>query len=102
MDVRLLGEFATWLSALRDQRAKAKILIRLRRLSLGNPGDIKPIGEGVSELRVHEGPGYRIYLLLQGEDLAIVLLGGTKSTQAADIAAARALARRWRTERHGS
>jgi putative addiction module killer protein len=88
MEVRLLDDVARWLAGLRDHRAKAKILVRLRRLSLGNPGDVKPVGEGVSELRIQEGQGYRVYYLQHGDRLALVLKAGTKSTQDADIASA--------------
>jgi len=102
MDVRLLEEFAAWLSGLRDARARVKITARLARLSMGNAGDVAPVGEGVSELRVHEGPGYRVYFLQHGSDLAIVLLGGDKSTQTRDIEAAKALARQWKDENDGA
>jgi putative addiction module killer protein len=101
MEVRLLDDVSRWLADLRDPRAKAKILLRLRRLSLGNPGDVKPVGNGLSELRIQEGPGYRVYYLQQGEGLALVLKAGTKSTQDADIASARRLAREWKDAPHG-
>jgi putative addiction module killer protein len=82
---------------LRDETARSRIQIRIRRLSLGNFGDVKPVGEGVSELRIDYGPGYRVYLLQDGITLVILLAGGTKKTQAADIAKAKALAKEWRS-----
>lgn len=98
MEVRLLEEFADWLSSLRDGRARVKITARLTRLSLGNPGDVAPIGDGVSELRINYGPGYRVYYLQNGATLAIVLGGGDKGTQAADIKRALKIAKQWRSE----
>jgi len=85
--------YASWFAALRDRAAKVRIDIRIRRLSLGNFGDIRPVGEGVSELRIHYGPGYRIYLKKQGDALVILLAGGDKSSQDQDIQFARELAR---------
>lgn len=76
---------AQWFNGLRDRQAKARIDIRIRRLSLGNPGDVKPVGGGVSELRIDYGPGYRIYYVQQGSTLVILLAGGTKQAQAQDI-----------------
>lgn len=90
--MKKLPEFDRWLRALKDTKARAKVLVRLERLSLGNPGDIAPVGEGVSEMRIHYGPGYRIYLKEDGEN-SIILSGGTKSTQQRDIENAKALAR---------
>ncbi|HUS24877.1 MAG TPA: type II toxin-antitoxin system RelE/ParE family toxin [Candidatus Binatia bacterium] len=84
--------FDRWLSELEDFQGKARILARLRRLSLGNPGDVKPVGGGVSEMRIDHGPGYRVYYVQRGPVLAILLCGGDKSTQARDIAKARQLA----------
>lgn len=98
MEVRLLEEFADWVSLLRDSRARVKITARLRRLSLGNPGDVAPVGEGVSEMRIDFGPGYRIYFLQHGKALAVVLGGGDKSTQTADIKKALKLAAQWKSE----
>ncbi|MCO6390201.1 type II toxin-antitoxin system RelE/ParE family toxin [Aliihoeflea aestuarii] len=85
--------FSDWLQRLRDPQAKARILVRIRRVALGNFGDVAPVGEGISELRIHYGPGYRIYLASRGEALVILLCGGDKRTQAKDIVAAKALAK---------
>ena len=93
LHVRRLDEFSDWLKALRDLRARAKIVQRIDRLELGNPGDVAPVGEGVSELRIHYGPGYRVYIKQRGEDFVVLLCGGDKSTQAADIDLAKKLAR---------
>ena len=98
MEVRLLEEFAVWLSSLRDGRARVKITARLTRLSLGNAGDVAPVGEGVSELRINFGPGYRIYYFQRGDELAIIVGGGDKSTQDTDIKRALSLARQWKQE----
>lgn len=80
---------------LRDDRARARIANRIARLSTGNPGDIKPIGEGLSEMRVDYGPGYRVYLAQRGSVLVILLCGGDKRTQDADIRKAKELARQY-------
>lgn len=77
--------FDRWLSDLRDKRAKAKVLIRLDRLQLGNFGDTKSVGEGVSELRINEGKGYRVYYGCDGKEIVVLLCGGDKSTQQSDI-----------------
>jgi putative addiction module killer protein len=90
----LLGySMASWFAALRDRTARARIDIRIRRLSLGNSGDIRPVGDGVSELRIHYGPGYRIYLTKQRDAVVILLAGGDKSSQDKDIRLAKDLAR---------
>lgn len=86
------GEFSNWLGGLRDNKARAKILVRIDRLEMGNPGDVAPVGSGVSEMRIHHGPGYRVYYVQRGEALVILLCGGDKSSQAADIKAAIQLA----------
>ena len=86
-------EFARWLKSQRDAVARAKILVRIERLADGNPGDVAPVGEGVSELRVHHGPGYRVYFVRRGEEIVILLCGGDKSSQASDIAHAKKLAK---------
>jgi len=91
-EIRQTTVFADWMAKLRDVRARAKIAARIDRLALGNPGDVEPVGEGISELRIHYGPGYRVYFTRRGPDLIVLLCGGDKSTQAKDIATAKALA----------
>lgn len=81
-----------WFKSLKDHNARMRINIRIRRLSLGNPGDVKPVGEGISELRIDYGPGYRVYFLPKGNELILLLIGGDKTTQQKDIAKAKALA----------
>lgn len=93
IEVRQTEEYARWFDGLRDRRARARIDVRIRRLSLGNPGDVKPVGEGVSELRIDYGPGYRVYFVQRGEALIILLAGGDKRTQERDIAKAIKMAR---------
>ena len=88
-------EFSLWVKGLRDARARAKVLLRIDRLELGNPGDVAPVGEGVSELRIHYGPGYRVYIVQRGEEFVVLLCGGDKSSQDADISRAKKLAREW-------
>lgn len=85
--------FAAWLDDLKDLRARARVLVRIERLIAGNPGDVEPVGEGVSELRIHYGPGYRVYFKRQGDELVILLAGGIKATQSSDIKTALRLAR---------
>ena len=93
MQVQQTEAYAKWFSGLRDRVARARIDIRIRRLSLGNSGDAKPVGDGVSELRVDYGPGYRIYFVQRGEVVIVLLTGGDKSTQDKDIRNAKALAK---------
>jgi putative addiction module killer protein len=93
IEVRQTSEYATWFASLRDRLAKARIDIRIRRLSLGHLGDVKPVGEGISELRIDFGPGYRVYFVPRGSVLVMLLTGGDKSTQAQDIKKAKTLAR---------
>jgi len=93
MEVRKTDTFAKWIDGLRDIRARARILARIERFALGNPGDVEPVGEGVSELRIHYGPGYRVYFKKQGGALVILLAGGDKRSQAKDIKKALSLAR---------
>lgn len=88
--------FDRWLRELRDPRARARIEMRIRRLSLGNPGDVQPIGEGLSEMRIDYGPGYRVYYMQQGTVVVVLLRGGDKRTQQEDIAKAKMLATEWR------
>ena len=93
IEIRQTAEYESWFEKLRDLQAKARILARIRRLSLGNLGDIKPVGEGVSELRITYGPGYRVYVKRQGDVVVILLVGGDKSSQKRDIERAKELAR---------
>ena len=89
--------FDSWFKGLRDKRAAARINARLRRVSLGNLGDIAPVGDGVSEMRIFYGPGYRIYFVQEGQVLIVLLCGGDKSTQKKDIKLAKELANERRT-----
>ena len=93
IEVRKTDEFAEWLDSLRDIRARARILVRIERLAAGNPGDVKPVTEGVSEMRLDYGPGYRVYFIKRGKELIILLAGGDKGTQDKDIKIALRLAR---------
>jgi putative addiction module killer protein len=93
IEIRETPAYAAWFAALLDRTARARIDIRIRRLSIGNSGDIRPVGDGVSELRIHYGPGYRIYLIKQGDTVVILLAGGDKSSQDKDIRLAKDLAR---------
>jgi putative addiction module killer protein len=93
-EVRQTDDYARWFSGLRDRQARARIDARIRRLSLGNPGDVRPVGEGVSELRIDYGPGYRVYFVQRGRELLILLAGGDKRTQDRNIRTAPELARR--------
>jgi putative addiction module killer protein len=93
VEIRQTDTYTDWFAALRDRQARARIDIRIRRLSLGNPGDVKPVGEGVSELRIDYGPGYRVYFVQRGKTLVVLLAGGSKRTQDSDIKTALELAR---------
>jgi putative addiction module killer protein len=95
MEILETETFRKWFSTLRDVHARRRIDIRIKRLSIGNPGDVSPIGEGVSELRIHCGPGYRVYFKDTGKEIIILLCGGDKSSQRADIEKAKELARRY-------
>lgn len=88
--------FDNWLQGLRDRRAVARINARLRNVSLGNLGDVAPVGDGVSEMRIFYGPGYRLYFIQEGSALIVLLCGGDKSSQKRDIKQARQLAEDWR------
>ena len=91
-EVQKTDEFDTWLSGLADQKAKAKIISRIDRLGFGNPGDVKSVGDGLSEMRVPHGPGYRIYYKQTDKTVVLLLCGGDKSTQAKDIKRAKEIA----------
>lgn len=93
VEMRKTDLFAQWLDDLRDLKARARIQARIERLAAGNSGDARPVGEGVSELRIDYGPGYRVYFKKRGQELIILLAAGDKSTQARDITAALRLAR---------
>ena len=93
LEIRQTDVYAQWFKKLRDRQARARILARIRRLSLGNPGDATPVGEGISEMRIDYGPGYRVYYKQQGETVAVLLAGGDKRTQQRDIERAKELAR---------
>jgi putative addiction module killer protein len=92
-EVRQTEIFSRWLGGLADRRARAKIAARIDRLAHGNPGDVASVGEGISELRVHFGPGYRVYFVTRGRSVVILLCGGDKSSQPNDIKTAKQLAR---------
>lgn len=92
IEIRETETYAEWFSRLKDERAKARINARIYRLSMGNPGDVKPVGEGVSELRIDYGPGYRVYFVKHGKVVVILLCGGDKATQSGDIATAKQMA----------
>ncbi len=92
IELRKTNEFANWIDNLRDIKAKARILVRIERLACGNPGDVKPVGQNISELRISYGPGYRVYFTKRGQQLIILLAGGDKSTQDKDIKKAMRLA----------
>lgn len=93
IELRKTAVFARWLDELRDLRARARVQARLDRLAEGNPGDVKPVSEGVSELRIDYGPGYRVYFKARGRTVIILLAGGDKRTQAGDVRTALRLAR---------
>ena len=92
-EIKTTGQFDAWLDGLRDGRAQHRIVARLRKASMGLFGDVKPVGEGVSKLREHFGPGYMLYYVQRGRTLIVMLAGGDKSSQADDIALAVKLAR---------
>ncbi len=92
-ELRKTEGYAKWLDSLRDARARARVLVRIERLAAGNPGDVRPVGEGVSELRIDYGPGYRVYYKKQGRRIVVLLAGGDKRTQSDDVKTALRLAR---------
>ncbi|HEV7136294.1 MAG TPA: type II toxin-antitoxin system RelE/ParE family toxin [Steroidobacteraceae bacterium] len=96
LEVLKSATFEKWFDGLRDREAQARINARIRRLSLGNPGDVKPAGSGLSELRIDYGPGYRVYYAQRGEALVLLCCGGDKRTQDADIKQAIAIAKDWK------
>ena len=93
MDIKKTEQYVKWESTIRDERAKVRIASRLFRLANGHAGDTRPVGEGVSELRINYGPGYRVYYKQTGLEIVILLAGGTKKTQREDIALAKEIAR---------
>lgn len=93
IEIRKTETFVKWLDGLRDIKARSRVLVRIGRLATGNPGDARPVGEGVSEMRIDYGPGYRVYFVRRGQALIVLLAGGDKSTQAEDIRTAIRLAR---------
>jgi putative addiction module killer protein len=97
VEIRQTDAYSDWFDGLKDQRAKARIDIRIRRLSLANPGDVAPVGGGIREMRIPYGPGYRVYFIRRGATLVVPLCGGDKSTQAADIKRAKELANQLET-----
>lgn len=92
IEVRKTDTFAKWIDSLRDVKARVRILVRIERLSLGNPGDVKPVGKGVSELRIDYGSGYRVYYKKVRQTVIVLLAGGDKRTQTKDIKTAQRLA----------
>jgi len=92
IEIRKTDTFAKWIDGLQDLKARARILVRIERLAAGNPGDVKPVGEGVSELRIDYGPGYRVYFKKIGQVVVILLAGGDKHSQSKDIKTALRLA----------
>ncbi len=93
IEIRQTEEYSNWFEKLRDRQVRVRILARIRRLSLGNPGDVEPVGEGVSEMKIDYGPGYRVYYKQRGKALMILLAGGDKKSQKRDIKKAQELAR---------
>jgi putative addiction module killer protein len=96
MEIIRSEEFDDWLKRLRDLRARARVQARITRLGLGNPGDVRPVGEGISEMRIDYGPGYRVYYFQRGDLFVVLLCGGEKSTQDRDIDNAKSIAQRWK------
>ena len=93
IEIRKTEVYAKWLDDLRDIQARSRILVRVERLAAGNSGDVRPVGEGISELRIDYGPGYRVYYTKRGREVLILLAGGDKRTRAKDIKSALRLAR---------
>ena len=101
IEIRKTEAFVQWLDGLRDIKARARVQARIERLAAGNPGDVEPVGEGVSELRINYGPGYRVYFKRRGKEIIVLLAGGDKSTQTKDIKEALRLARKLEESDHG-
>ena len=104
LEIRQTVDFERWLNRLKDRTGRAKILVRIRRLAFGNPGDVRPVGNDISEMRIDHGPGYRVYFAQRGAVLVLILCGGDKSTQQRDIKRAKGRAARvegWFDEDHG-
>lgn len=99
IEVRRSGTFDQWLKKLRDVRAVARINIGIQRLVAGNPGEVAPVGEGVSELKIDYGPGYRVYFTRKGDEIVVLLCGGDKKSQAEDIKEAKRIAKEWKAQR---
>ena len=95
LDIKQTDTYRRWERKLRNHHAKALVAARIFRLANGFPGDVKPVGQGVSELRIHHGPGYRVYFKQRGNEIVILLCGGDKSTQQSDIDTAQRLATEW-------
>lgn len=95
IELKQTETFRLWEARLKDRRARTIIAARVARLSEGLPGDVAPVGEGVGELRIHHGPGYRVYFQQRGNTLVVLLCGGDKSKQVHDIATAKKLAQEW-------
>lgn len=100
VDVVKSATFDRWLRKLKDRRAAARILVRIDRLVAGNPGDVRPVGRGISELRIDHGPGYRVYYLQEDRRVILLLCGGDKSSQQSDIEDAKRIAIDWKKS-HG-
>ena len=96
IEIKKTAVYAQWIDGLRDIRARARILARIERLALGNPGDVKSVGDGVSEMRIDYGPGYRVYFTRRGKEIIILLVGGDKGTQDSDIKTAQSIAKIYR------
>ena len=95
IEIKQTETFRKWRTRLKDERARASIASRLDRLAFGHAGDAEPVGQGISELRIHHGPGYRVYFQKRGDTIIVLLCGGDKSTQAKDIKTAKRLAGEW-------
>ena len=96
VDVVKSAVFDQWIRKLKDRNARARVLIRIDRLAAGNPGDVRPVGNGISELRIDYGPGYRVYYIQERSRLILLLCGGDKSTQQSDIPQAHRMAQEWK------